>query len=134
MGDRGEDGGLTSHDLRRAWASWHVMAATSLRSLMELGGWQSYKSMLRYAHLSPEHPANSRQQKSPRSGGFLLTSRSCTNHHELCCGGRGGNRTPDTGIFNPLLYQLSYPAISRAARERGGMIRTDAADGKPPLL
>ncbi len=25
-------------------------------------------------------------------------------------GGRGGNRTPDTGIFNPLLYQLSYPA------------------------
>src|SRR5690606_32664528 len=21
------------------------------------------------------------------------------------CGGRGGNRTPDTGIFNPLLYQ-----------------------------
>ena len=29
-------------------------------------------------------------------------------------GGRGGNRTPDTGIFNPLLYQLSYPAGSQA--------------------
>ena len=28
----------------------------------------------------------------------------------LRSGGRGGNRTPDTGIFNPLLYQLSYPA------------------------
>ena len=28
----------------------------------------------------------------------------------LINGGRGGNRTPDTGIFNPLLYQLSYPA------------------------
>ena len=25
-------------------------------------------------------------------------------------GGRGRNRTADTGIFNPLLYQLSYPA------------------------
>ncbi len=25
-------------------------------------------------------------------------------------GGRGQNRTADTGIFNPLLYQLSYPA------------------------
>lgn len=25
-------------------------------------------------------------------------------------GGQGGNRTPDTGIFNPLLYQLSYLA------------------------
>ena len=26
-------------------------------------------------------------------------------------GGQGGNRTPDTGIFNPLLYQLSYLAM-----------------------
>ena len=25
-------------------------------------------------------------------------------------GGRDGNRTCDTRIFNPLLYQLSYPA------------------------
>src|SRR5690606_17466540 len=39
-------------------------------------------------------------------------------------GGRGGNRTPDTGIFNPLLYQLSYPArrarhdTERAARRQ----------------
>jgi hypothetical protein len=27
-------------------------------------------------------------------------------------GGQGGNRTPDTGIFNPLLYQLSYLAVN----------------------
>ena len=26
-------------------------------------------------------------------------------------GGGEGSRTPDTGIFSPLLYQLSYPAI-----------------------
>src|SRR5580698_2555846 len=32
------------------------------------------------------------------------------------CGGRGRNRTADTGIFNPLLYQLSYPARQAAAR------------------
>jgi hypothetical protein len=25
-------------------------------------------------------------------------------------GGRGRNRTADTGIFNPLLYRLSYSA------------------------
>lgn len=49
---------LTWHDLRHTWASWHVMAGTSLRALMELGGWRSYKSVLRYAHLSPEHLAN----------------------------------------------------------------------------
>ena len=29
-------------------------------------------------------------------------------------GGQGGNRTPDTGIFNPLLYQLSYLAMFSA--------------------
>jgi hypothetical protein len=29
-------------------------------------------------------------------------------------GGRGRNRTADTGIFNPLLYQLSYPALGFA--------------------
>ena len=36
-------------------------------------------------------------------------------------GGRGRNRTADTGIFNPLLYQLSYPAT---------MSRQDAAKGR----
>ena len=36
-----------------------------------------------------------RAQKNRLGGGF---------------GGQGGNRTPDTGIFNPLLYQLSYLA------------------------
>ncbi len=44
----------------------------------------------------------------------------------LSCGGRGGNRTPDTGIFNPLLYQLSYPATGE--RE---MIRGPGRLGKP---
>lgn len=38
-----------------------------------------------------------------------------------CCkpldhGGRGRNRTADTGIFNPLLYQLSYPAGNLAIK------------------
>ncbi len=31
-------------------------------------------------------------------------------------GGRGRNRTADTGIFNPLLYQLSYPAGNLAIK------------------
>lgn len=48
---------LRWHDLRHTWASWHVMAGTSLRALMELGGWRSYQSVLRYSHLSPEHLA-----------------------------------------------------------------------------
>ena len=43
-----------------------------------------------------------------------------------CNGGRGRNRTADTGIFNPLLYQLSYPATGE-----GGMIRGRAPCSKP---
>jgi integrase len=49
---------LSWHDLRHTWASWHVMQGTSLRALMELGGWRSIQSVLRYAHLSPEHLAS----------------------------------------------------------------------------
>ena len=46
-------------------------------------------------------------------------------------GGRGGNRTPDTGIFNPLLYQLSYPATrSGAGPCEPRMIRAAAPSGK----
>ena len=30
---------------------------------------------------------------------------------DLCSGGLGRNRTTDTRIFNPLLYQLSYQAV-----------------------
>ncbi|MEY4748983.1 MAG: hypothetical protein RIQ60_1197 [Pseudomonadota bacterium] len=31
-----------------------------------------------------------------------------------CLGGQGRNRTTDTRIFNPLLYQLSYLALREA--------------------
>ena len=35
-----------------------------------------------------------------------------------CFGGQGRNRTVDTRIFNPLLYQLSYLAVA-SSREPG---------------
>lgn len=31
------------------------MSGMSLQELMELGGWNSYVTVLRYAHLAPEH-------------------------------------------------------------------------------
>jgi hypothetical protein len=34
------------------------MHGTSLRELMELGGWKSNEMVLRYAHLALEHLAN----------------------------------------------------------------------------
>jgi hypothetical protein len=38
----------------------------------------------------------------------------CTKH----VGGQRWNRTTDTGIFNPLLYRLSYLALSQRWRIR----------------
>ncbi len=34
------------------------------------------------------------------------------------CGGQGRNRTTDTRIFNPLLYQLSYLAVLVSDKRR----------------
>lgn len=42
------------HDLRHTWASWHVQAGTPLNELMELGGWKTYITVLRYAHLATD--------------------------------------------------------------------------------
>ena len=38
-------------------------------------------------------------------------------------GAQGRNRTTDTRIFNPLLYQLSYLGLSRAGSPIGGALK-----------
>jgi integrase len=42
------------HDLRHVWATWHVMAGTTMAELQELGAWKSAEMVRRYAHLAPE--------------------------------------------------------------------------------
>ena len=37
------------HSLRHSFATWNVEAGTSLRVLMDLGGWKKYETVLRYA-------------------------------------------------------------------------------------
>ncbi len=46
------------HDLRHAWASWHVQQGAPPHVLQELGGWESSEMVKRYAYLSPEHLAD----------------------------------------------------------------------------
>lgn len=43
------------HLFRHTWASWHIMAGTSLAELQALGGWSKIDSVLIYAHLSADH-------------------------------------------------------------------------------
>ena len=42
------------HDLRHVWATWHVMAGTTMAELQELGAWKSEVMVKRYAHFAPE--------------------------------------------------------------------------------
>jgi hypothetical protein len=44
---------------------------------------------------------------------------------ELLFGGLGRNRTTDTRIFNPLLYQLSYQAVFFRLASRAGSFPSD---------
>lgn len=54
-----EAAGITKHVhphlFRHTWASWHIMAGTSLAELQALGGWGKLESVMIYAHLSAEH-------------------------------------------------------------------------------
>ena len=45
---------------------------------------------------------------------------SVKNQRLSCSGGLGRNRTTDTRIFNPLLYQLSYQAVFFRLASRAG--------------
>jgi integrase len=49
--------GFRWHDLRHAWASWHVQGGTPLFGVQELAGWETEKMVRRYAHLAAEHLA-----------------------------------------------------------------------------
>jgi integrase len=50
--------GVTPHTLRHTFASRLVMSGADLRTIQELGGWQTIGMVERYSHLTGEHKAN----------------------------------------------------------------------------
>src|SRR5690606_7980398 len=78
-------------------------------------GWPSIIAQMR-------PPVACRAYRKPPAFSSEKTKRPATMRAlpDLANGGRGGNRTPDTGIFNPLLYQLSYPATCEPGMIRAG--------------
>ena len=47
--------GYTWHSNRHSFASRLVMAGVDLRTIQELGGWQTLALVARYGHMSPDH-------------------------------------------------------------------------------
>jgi len=66
--------GVTPHTLRHTFASRLVMSGTDLRTVQELGGWQTIGMVERYSHLSGEHKANAieRLAEFPYAGHYAL--------------------------------------------------------------
>jgi integrase len=46
------------HDCRHTFATWFYMATRDLVALMELGGWNSERMVLRYTHINVSHRAD----------------------------------------------------------------------------
>lgn len=70
------------HDLRHVWATWHVMAGTTLGELQELGAWKSEAMVKRYAHFAPEQL----RRAADRFATFWYTERKtgCDKEHATC--------------------------------------------------
>jgi hypothetical protein len=45
---------MPPNDLRHVWATWHVMAGTTMAELQGLGAWKSELMVKRYAHFAPQ--------------------------------------------------------------------------------
>ena len=129
--------GLRFHDLRHNWASRHAESGTDLLAIKELGGWKTLDMVQRYTHPSLNYLAKqtnnivdplaklNRQKPSCDKksshfvpiGGWMLEKDEAQKWKNLLTfnklrgsnnGAQTRNRTTDTRIFNPLLYQLSY--------------------------
>jgi integrase len=58
---------LRWHDLRHTGASWAVQNGVTLPELMVLGGWKSYRMVLRYGHLAPSNAAEAAKKVAQMS-------------------------------------------------------------------
>ena len=77
------------HDLRHVWATWHLMAGTTLGELQELGAWKSEAMVRRYAHFAPEQM----RKAADRLATFWST----------------GPKNPS--VVNPQVYDSLVPAV-----------------------
>ena len=93
---------LRWHDLRHTWASWAVQRGVTLHELMQLGGWNSYAMVLRYAHLAPDHLAEAAEKITdlPHKNRHTRNATRNSARKSVNSGGKGGTRTLDPGIMS----------------------------------
>jgi len=70
--------GVTWHALRHTFASRLVSAGVDLRTVQELGGWQTLSMVQRYAHLSPGHLVAAVERIVPAPTEVVLGTASAT--------------------------------------------------------
>ena len=115
------------HDLRHTHATMLLMAGENVKVVAErLGHLKIQITLDTYAHVFAEH-ATRRRRQAPTPVGLKLATywlhllRLFSNHkqkpqltlrlavrYQWTPSGQGRDRTADTRIFSPLLYQLSY--------------------------
>jgi integrase len=49
---------FSPHDCRHTWATWHYAKNRNIAALMTLGGWQSIRMVMRYAHVNVDEFAD----------------------------------------------------------------------------
>jgi integrase len=74
---------LRWHDLRHTGASWAVQSGVTLPELMELGGWRSYRMVLRYAHLAPANTVKAAERVAQRAHRALSKKGARTTRKSL---------------------------------------------------
>lgn len=99
--------GFSFHKVRHTWASWQVQSGTPLKIVMEMGGWNSYQMVLRYAHLAPGHLAQYADRTLLQDPSAQIVAQSEEDDPDaasksLIIGGKGGTRTLDPGIMSSI--------------------------------
>ena len=60
--EKAEIENFTWHDFRHTSASYHVMAGTPIKTMMELFGWKTEKMVHRYTHLKTDHKEEAQER------------------------------------------------------------------------
>ena len=104
------------HDLRHVWATWHVMAGTTIAELQELGAWKSELMVKRYAHFAPEQLRSAATRLGTFFGHTWVRGERGGTHNVLIdLAPRPGLEPGTCGLtVRPVIARKAAPVIAKA--------------------